>query len=153
MPDDVHPRPPAEDPTARPYDERPAGGGPSPAGTWVVAEVAGAVPPAHGPHGHPWLTFDGDGVLYGHAGVNRVRSTWSLDGGRLTVGPVVQTMMAGPDDVTRTEVALVAALTAGGTLEPADDGLALRTADGTTLLLRPAPPGTGASGGAGHALR
>ena len=48
------------------------------------------------------------GQLYGMSGVNRVRGTWTLEpgtggtGGRLVVGPLVSTLMAGPDDV-RTE--------------------------------------------------
>ncbi len=51
----------------------------------------------------PWLTFDGDGQVFGLAGVNRVRGTWDLSGHTLSFGPVVSTLMAGPPDAMTCE--------------------------------------------------
>ena len=72
------------------------------AGTWRFtalegAEIEGA------DRATPWLTVDGDGQVFGLAGVNRVRGTWRLDGETLTFGPVVSTLMAGPPDAMTRE--------------------------------------------------
>ncbi|MEZ0449820.1 META domain-containing protein [Cellulomonas sp. ICMP 17802] len=95
------------------------------AGTWRFtalegAEVAGARRTT------PWLTFDGDGQVFGMAGVNRVRGTWVLDGDTLTFGPVVSTLMAGPPDAMACEQAVLRLL--GG-------AVAVSTPDGDTLAL------------------
>jgi heat shock protein HslJ len=75
------------------------------AGTWRFTALEGAdVDGQHDQHGAtPWLTFEGDGVVFGMAGVNRVRGTWELDGDTLTFGPVVSTLMAGPPDAMTRE--------------------------------------------------
>jgi len=107
-------------------------------GTWRVVRLDGAVPGA-GTQGPPWLTFDGDGVVFGHAGVNRVRGTWRLDGSALTFGPVVATLMAGPPQATATERAVLGVLQDGATVTPGDDTVTLRTAGGRTAELVRAP--------------
>jgi heat shock protein HslJ len=72
------------------------------AGTWRFAALEGAdIDGAQ--HATPWLTFDGDGQVFGLAGVNRVRGTWRLDAHTLTFGPVVSTLMAGPPDAMTRE--------------------------------------------------
>src|SRR6476469_3855228 len=72
------------------------------AGAWRFTALEGAE--VDGPRrATPWLTFDGDGVVFGMAGVNRVRGTWELDGDTLTFGPVVSTLMAGPPDAMACE--------------------------------------------------
>ena len=107
-------------------------------GTWRVTGIDGA-PPAGGPHDPPWLTFDGDGVVFGHAGVNRVRGTWRLDDAELSFGPVVATLMAGAPEATATERAVLAVLQDGGTVTAAADVLTVRTAAGRALTLARAP--------------
>ena len=69
-----------------------------------------------------WLTFDGDGQVYGTGGVNRFRGTWSIDADRLVLGPMASTRVAGPPAAMRQEAELLRLL--GGPLE-------LRSADGT----------------------
>ncbi|ADG75295.1 protein of unknown function DUF306 Meta and HslJ [Cellulomonas flavigena DSM 20109] len=103
-------------------------------GTWRVTGVDGT-PPADGLHGAPWLTFEGDGVVFGHAGVNRVRGTWRLEGGDLTFGPVVATLMAGPTQATATERAVLGVLQDGGSVTPDGDAFTLRTRAGRALTL------------------
>ncbi|HEY0118793.1 MAG TPA: META domain-containing protein [Cellulomonas sp.] len=108
-----------------------------PTGTWRLVLLAGS-PPAGDTHGPVRLTFDGDGMLYGMAGVNRVRATWTADeDDQLTVGPLVSTMMAGPADAMATERALLALL-AGPLAAAVDDGgLRLVGQDGTEAVLVP----------------
>lgn len=123
-------------------------------GTWTVVGLSAAPLPADPAH-VPWLTFDGDGQVYGLAGVNRVRGTWSADGDTLTFGPFVSTLMAGPDDAMRVEQAVVSVLSeqvrlraaghadsaADPALDPAArgsqplDAIELVGRDGTTLAL------------------
>ncbi|SFK55022.1 META domain-containing protein [Cellulomonas sp. KH9] len=110
-------------------------------GTWQVVRADGDAL-ADGLQGPPWLTFDGDGVVFGYAGVNRVRGTWWLAGNALTFGPVVATLMAGPPEAARTERAVLGLLRDGGELERADDVVTLRTAEGRTAeLVRTTPRG------------
>lgn len=111
-----------------------------PTGTWHLVLLGGA-PPASATRGPVTLTFEGDGMLYGMAGVNRVRGTWAVEDDELTVGPMVSTLMAGPEDAMATERALIALL--GETLAVAldDGGLRLVAADGTEALLAPADQG------------
>ncbi|WP_029288153.1 META domain-containing protein [Cellulomonas sp. HZM] len=73
--------------------------------TWAVASLTGTDVPADKRH-RPWLTFEGDGVVYGMSGVNRVRGTWSVEGDDLTFGPLVSTLMAGLADAMAIESAL-----------------------------------------------
>ncbi|WP_456788785.1 META domain-containing protein [Cellulomonas sp. P5_C5] len=72
------------------------------AGTWRFTELEGAELEGAG-RATPFLTFDGDGQVFGLAGVNRVRGTWLLDAHTLTFGPVVSTLMAGPPDAMTRE--------------------------------------------------
>jgi heat shock protein HslJ len=72
------------------------------AGTWRFTALEGAELDEAG-RSTPWLTFDGDGQVFGLAGVNRVRGTWRLEAHTLTFGPVVSTLMAGPPDAMRRE--------------------------------------------------
>jgi heat shock protein HslJ len=94
-------------------------------GTWRFAALEGVQ--VEGPRrATPWLTFDGDGQVYGMAGVNRVRGTWRLVDGTLTFGPVVSTLMAGPPDAMACEQQVLRLL---------GDPLAVATPDGDTLEL------------------
>ena len=111
-----------------------------PTGTWRLVLLGGR-PPADDTHGPVTLTFDGDGVLYGMAGVNRVRATWSADADdQLAVGPLVSTMMAGPDDAMATERELLALLSVRLAATVDDGGLRLVTEDGTEAVLVPEDP-------------
>jgi heat shock protein HslJ len=111
-----------------------------PTGTWRLVLLAGR-PPAADTRGAVTLTFDGDGMLYGMAGVNRVRATWSSADDQLAVGPLVSTMLAGPQDAMATEQALLALL-AGPLAATVDDGgMRLVSQDGTEAVLVPQDQG------------
>ena len=111
-----------------------------PTGTWRLVLIGGRAP-AGDTHGPVTLTFDGDGMLYGMAGVNRVRATWSSDeDDQLTVGPLVSTMLAGPDDAMATERALLALLSVPLAATVDDGGLRLVAEDGTEAVLVPDAP-------------
>ncbi|AEE45417.1 META domain-containing protein [Cellulomonas fimi] len=99
-------------------------------GTWRFETLGGAGLPAQVRYA-PWLTFDGDGQVYGLAGVNRVRGTWELDGDELGFGPVVSTLMAGPDDAMACERQVLDLL--GRRLRVRVDGDRLELADGGTV--------------------
>jgi heat shock protein HslJ len=105
-----------------------------PTGTWRLVLLRGR-PPAPGTHGPVTLTFDGDGVVYGMAGVNRVRSTWAVDDDQLTLGPVVSTMMAGSAEAMETERVLLALLGVPLAATVDDGGLRLVAEDGTEAVL------------------
>ena len=109
-------------------------------GTWRVVALSRAEVDAEGQQA-PWLTFDGDGQVYGFAGVNRVRGTWTLKGDRLTFGPVVSTLMAGPDPATAVEREVLRLLSQVLTVDPGEDGtLRLKAADGAGATLATQPP-------------
>ena len=119
-------------------DLRPAAAGPADDGswlhgTWVVTALDGT--PPDGAQGAPWLVLEGDGVVYGYAGVNRVRGTWHLDREVLGFGPVVATRMAGPEASSVTERAVLGFLAAGGRVVPDVDRRVVRGADGRTVEL------------------
>lgn len=107
------------------------------AGTWRFTALEGAeVEGAR--RTTPWLTFDGDGQVFGLAGVNRVRGTWELDGDSLTFGPVVSTLMAGPPESMTCEQQVLRLLGAPVTVSaPDDDTLELRGARVATLVRDP----------------
>ena len=108
-----------------------------PTGTWRLVLLAGR-PPAVDTHGPVTLTFDGDGMLYGMAGVNRVRGTWTADeDDQLSVGPLVSTLMAGPEDAMATERALLDLLSVPLAATVDDGGLRLVSEDGTEAVLVP----------------
>ncbi len=90
---------------------------------------------------HLVVTFDGDGQVYGDAGVNRFRGTWHLDGDGLTLGPLVATRRAGTPEATGRETALLAALvgTLRMTLRGGPDAVRLAGPAGEVDLVRTAP--------------
>ncbi|MDM7831795.1 META domain-containing protein [Cellulomonas edaphi] len=96
-------------------------------GTWIVTALDGRPTPADERH-CPWLTFDGDGQVFGLGGVNRIRGTWAVDGDALTFGPMVSTLMAGPPEAMEAGQALHRLLARPLTLRAAD-GAAARSAD------------------------
>ncbi|MDM7854070.1 META domain-containing protein [Cellulomonas alba] len=108
-------------------------------GTWRVAEVSGA-DAGTDPERAPWLTFDGDGQVYGFAGVNRVRGTWAREGDTVTFGPLVSTLMAGPEPAMELESALTRLLDGPLTVAEADGSLVLRAPDGRAATLTDDPP-------------
>jgi heat shock protein HslJ len=107
------------------------------AGTWRFTALEGAQ--VEGPRrATPWLTFDGDGQVFGMAGVNRVRGTWELDGDSLTFGPVVSTLMAGPPDAMECEQRVFQLLDGTVTVSsPADDTVTLAGTGSATLVRDP----------------
>jgi heat shock protein HslJ len=106
-------------------------------GTWTIESVAGT-PTPDGVASD--LTFDDEGHVFGRAGVNRMRGSWSAqptgdgtadDAGVLLLTPMATTMMFGPDDAMAHERAVLAVL-AGP--------LPFRV-DGDVLQLGPDPDG------------
>jgi heat shock protein HslJ len=78
----------------------------------------------------PELTFEDDGQVFGTGGVNRFRSTYVLDGDRLTFGPLATTQMAGIPDHVEREHAVLELLAGAPTLRVDGDVLVLVDAAG-----------------------
>ena len=88
------------------------------------------------------LTFEGDGMVYGSSGVNRIRGTWTCEDDVLRLGPLVSTLIAGPQDAMDAEAALQQLLARPLRVDTVDDGaLVLHTDDDRSLRLEPSPPG------------
>jgi heat shock protein HslJ len=98
--------------------------------TWEFTTVAGEPVTDVPDRARPSLTFDGDGQVDGTGGINRLRGTWQEDGGTLTFGPVVTTLMAGTPEHMARERAVLDLL--GGPVTLGHDGpeLVLTGADG-----------------------
>ncbi|GEL95214.1 META domain-containing protein [Cellulomonas composti] len=90
------------------------------------------------------LTFDGDGQVYGTGGVNRVRGTFSVEGDRLTFGPMVSTLMAGPPAAMRREQDMLALVGRSLDVRPGEEpgSVELVADDTAALVLHPAVPET-----------
>jgi XRE family transcriptional regulator, regulator of sulfur utilization len=101
-----------------------AGDAPSLVGpTWVAVELAGMPVPADPPARQPAIQFVAEGRVAGTDGCNRVSAPYTLNGERITFGPMIATRMAcpGADDVQRRFAAAFAGASgwriAGGRLE------------------------------------
>jgi heat shock protein HslJ len=93
--------------------------------TWRFHDVAG-VPVGQVPdRARPELTFEDDGQVFGTGGVNRFRGTYTLDGDRLTFGPLAITQMAGIPDHEARESAVLELLGGAPTLRVDGDVLVL----------------------------
>ncbi|GAA3802778.1 YbaY family lipoprotein [Cellulomonas soli] len=119
-------------------------------GTWRFVRIDD-LDPVTAVHGRPWLTFDGDGQVYGCSGVNRVRGTWTFDEpldaspdapsdgqggpGRLVIGPMVSTLMAGPPEATACEEAVQRLLAVPLTVREGVDDVELVADDGRAARL------------------
>jgi len=80
--------------------------------------------------------FAGDGSLSGSAGCNNYVASYTVDGDKLTIGVVTNTMMfcADPEGVMEQEAAYLAALGTVATYSIRDGVLELRTADGALAV-------------------
>ena len=85
------------------------------------------------------VRFDA-GHVGGRGGVNRYRGSYELDGHALTVGPVMSTMMAGPEPAMRQEARWFRALDQPSTISLDGVDLVLVHPDGTRSRLRPVVP-------------
>lgn len=75
-------------------------------------------------------TFGEDGPLFGSGGCNRYRGRFTVDGARITIGPLATTRMACPGPVMEQEAQYLAALGRATTWRIDGDTLELRDDDG-----------------------
>jgi heat shock protein HslJ len=101
-----------------------------------------------------WILVDGrgqtlrldNGHLSGYSGCNRYVGGYTLDGDRLTVGPIATTRMAGEPEALEAETAFLVALGAAARLVVSDGELVLADEEGRELLRfvpavsEPSPP-------------
>jgi heat shock protein HslJ len=114
--------------------------------TWVAVELAGMPVPAEPASGQPAIAFVANGRVAGTDGCNRVSASYTLNGERITFGPMIATRMAcpGSDEVERRFAGALAG-TSGWRI--ANGRLEFYGATGTPLAIfavRPAaaPPAT-----------
>lgn len=109
-------------------------GAPALEGAWVVESIDG-VPTARA---IPTVEFAG-GHVHGTGSVNRYRGAYELVDGRLVVGPVMSTLMAGPAPAMAQEQRWFSALSSPAEVRVAGgNSIELAHDDGTVSLLRPA---------------
>jgi heat shock protein HslJ len=81
------------------------------------------------------LDFGTDGRLSGHTSCNRLTATYTLDGTKLTIGPIATTRMRCGEREMEQEDRVLSALEAAATARVRPDGLLeLRDADGRGVL-------------------
>ena len=103
--------------------------------TWRFDDVGG-MPVGPAPdRARPELTFEDDGQVFGTGGVNRFRSTYVLDGDRLTFGPLATTQLAGIPDHEARERAVLELLGGAPNLRVDGDVLVLVDAAGRASRL------------------
>ena len=104
-------------------------------GRWVVTGIRrgdAIVSPTAGSDAS--LEFDGQGVVSGSTGVNRLDGPARADGDRLHIGPLRTTRMAGPPEAMDDEAAFVAALEDVAAFGIEAGALTLLDADGGTRV-------------------
>lgn len=112
------------------------------AAPWQFVDVAGEPLGDVPERSRPALTFESDGQVFGTGGVNRLRSTYRLEGDVLRFGTVVSTRMAGTPEHTQREEAVLALL-AGDVQVRAEHAAAVPSAAGDPHpgATRPGEPG------------
>jgi heat shock protein HslJ len=78
--------------------------------------------------------FGADGKLSGNDGCNNYNGTYTLDGDKITIGPIATTRMACDQAVMDQETAYLNALAKASTYTLGKDSLELRDADGALLV-------------------
>lgn len=86
---------------------------------------------------NPTLTFDAGGNAILQSGCNTARTTWKLDGSRLTIEPASQTRMQcdQPAGAMSQEAALIAALESAARVDISPDSLTILDDKGLIALI------------------
>jgi heat shock protein HslJ len=92
--------------------------------SWVAEERAGCA-----------IGFGSDGSVHESSGINRFAGTYVPVDGRLVMGPLAGTRMAGPDDAMGAEMAFLALLEASPRFAVADGVLVLGEGDAEIRFL------------------
>ena len=101
------------------------------AGTWVVEDILGG-----GIIDSSRVTLDfREGDVAGRASCNTYQGSWSLDGGRLSIGDVAVTMMACPEALMNQERRFLDALAAADGVRFDETGALLLTSGGNDIIL------------------
>jgi heat shock protein HslJ len=81
------------------------------------------------------LSFGRDGMLTGHTSCNTLRASYTLEGDKLKIGPIITTRMACAQPLMEQEDRVLSALEIAATARVRPDGLLeLREADGRGVL-------------------
>src|SRR5262245_21355680 len=96
---------------------------------WALGELPGQVLNDV----RPTIAFSGDGTVSGSGGCNNFNGTYTVDGSKLTFGPLASTQKACGDPADTIEQAYLAALQATRAYEITSDSKLKLTAGATTL--------------------
>ena len=108
----------------------PAAGGPQLVGTaWALGDFPGQVLADV----RPTVAFSGDGTVTGSGGCNDFNGTYTVDGSKLTFGPLAATKKACADAVNTLETAYMTALQATTSYEVTSDSKLKLTGPTATL--------------------
>lgn len=110
-------------------------------GTWTVTAAGGvATPPGVDAH----LTFGDDGRMHGRGGVNNLAGGYEVEGDGdqavLVIGPVMSTLMAGPEPAMAHEYRMTSALDGRLPLRIHGDTVTIGPAATAIELVRAASP-------------
>ena len=94
--------------------------------SWVAEQRAGCA-----------IAFGADGMVHGSSGINRFAGAYDEADGRLLMGPLAGTRMAGPDDEMAAETVFLALLEGSPRFTVADGMLVLGEGD-AGIRFRPA---------------
>lgn len=100
---------------------------------WIISTIDGAPVVAAEGAPVPTLRFTHDGVS-GHGGVNRFSGSATVEDGRVAVGPLRATRMAGPPAQMAQEDAIIRALGEVRTWSVVGSDLLLQDADGAARI-------------------
>ncbi len=100
---------------------------------WTITTIDGAPVAAVDGAPAPTLRFTDD-TITGNGGVNRLSGAAKIENGRVAVGPLLSTRMAGPPALMAQEDAIIRALDAVRTWSIAGGDLLLQDADGVARI-------------------
>ena len=107
-------------------------------GTWTLVAIDGE--PVSGAGTIPTVEIDEHGEAAGVAGVNRFRTQLGADDGKISVGAIAATKMAGPQEAMEVEDAFLQHLGSADGYQVAGDTLRLTTAGDEVLTFERSEP-------------
>jgi heat shock protein HslJ len=81
------------------------------------------------------ITFDSDGKLTGNVGCNGFGGDYKVDGGTITFGSIVSTMMACADPIMQQEGTVLNVFTNSATFKVDGNTLTIKSTDGNSVVI------------------
>ena len=114
------------------------GGQPEVNGRWDITSVAGTTVSVADSlsESAPFIEFNAaEGRIHGNTGCNIMNGSYTLDGKKLTLGPVATTMMAGPEAMMELESKVLDAVNSAASVKSvSEDRLQVLDAEGNVTM-------------------